>query len=58
MEKTTSRRKFLKFCAVATGVAVAAGTAKKTFASDGKKSENEVLYRETEHFKKYYETLK
>ena len=58
MEKIKSRRNFLKVGVTAVaGIAVLAG-AKKGVASHGKTSDNEVLYRETEHFKKYYEVLK
>lgn len=58
MEKIKSRRNFLKVgAATAAGIAILAGT-KKGIASKGNTSENEVLYRETEHFKNYYEILK
>lgn len=58
MDNLKSRRNFLKIgVATAAGVAVVAGS-KKVLASQKTTTENEVLYRETEHFKKYYEILK
>ncbi|MBZ4644253.1 MAG: hypothetical protein PWQ25_1887 [Deferribacteres bacterium] len=58
MKKLKSRREFLKLGAVATGVSVALLGTKKSYAKKQEVGENEILYRETEHFKKYYETLK
>ena len=57
MNKKSSRREFLKLGALATGAAVVL-TAKKSTAKTVENVQNETLYRETEHFKKYYETLK
>jgi len=57
MSKKTSRREFLKLGAFATGAAMVL-SAKKSSAKSVKNVQNETLYRETEHFKKYYETLR
>ena len=57
MSKKTSRREFLKLGAFATGAAMVL-SAKKSSAKPVENVQKETLYRETEHFKKYYETLR
>jgi hypothetical protein len=58
MKKEKSRREFLKLTAVASGAAIMFSSKKSHGLSKSEEVEGETLYRETEHFKKYYETLK
>jgi len=58
MKKIKSRREFLKLGVLAAGTAAIAISTKKSYAKRPENIDNEILYRETEHFKKYYETLK
>lgn len=58
MKKFKSRREFLKLSALAAGTAAIAISGKKSYAKRPENVDNEILYRETEYFKKYYETLK
>jgi hypothetical protein len=57
MSKKSSRREFLKLGAFATGAAMVL-SAKKSSAKSMENVQNETLYKETEHFKQYYETLR
>ncbi|MCB4205456.1 hypothetical protein LF845_10870 [Deferribacterales bacterium Es71-Z0220] len=58
MKKFKSRREFLKLGMLAASTTAIAVTSKKSYAKAPENVDNEILYRETEHFKKYYETLK
>jgi len=58
MKNDKSRREFLKLGVLAAGTAAIAVSSKKSYAKKPEHIDNEILYRETEHFKKYYETLK
>jgi anaerobic selenocysteine-containing dehydrogenase len=60
MEKI-SRRKFTKGATLAVAAGSLAATAPKVFADNSKKKDSKypvVLYRETDEWKRYYETLK
>lgn len=56
--KKKTRREFLKLTAVASGAAIMFSSKKSYGLPESKEVKGEVLYRETELFKKYYETLK
>ncbi|MGA1846654.1 twin-arginine translocation signal domain-containing protein [Deferribacter abyssi] len=56
--KKTSRRDFLKLGAITTMGVMATLKGKKVVAKEIQENSSEILYRETEHFKKYYESLR
>ncbi|KAA0258114.1 hypothetical protein FHQ18_06870 [Deferribacter autotrophicus] len=56
--KRSSRREFLKLGAITTVGVMATLKGKKVIAKELQENSSEILYRETEHFKKYYESLR
>ncbi|BAI80795.1 conserved hypothetical protein [Deferribacter desulfuricans SSM1] len=58
MKPKKSRREFLKLGALATVGAVTVLKGKKLMARSVDTAESEILYRETEDFKKYYASLR
>ncbi|OAG28174.1 hypothetical protein [Thermodesulfatator autotrophicus] len=52
------KRSFIKKVMVMAGAALALGSSKTRAQKVKSSSQNEVLYRETEAFRKYYETLR